>query len=229
LPLGIPLRRVNLTVPLHVYDMDPLAALCVGVLIYALYAGGRLLHEAGHAVAGLSRGLPLERVEVGALRAAAYWPDEALLKAPAGTRRLVAAAGSAVQFVLGIALLCMAAVYGHGWSPFVQEVVYLGGLLNVCGLFNLLPLWRADGEYLFGWAWRVRPAWLGGLPTTLAIFLLPFGTTAARFPTGWTATLMAELLKSPSGLAMLAVLSGLVAWMIDRWVFPNREKEKESA
>jgi hypothetical protein len=43
----------------------------------------------------------------------------------------------------------------------VWEVVVLGGLVNVCGLFNLLPVWRSDGEYLLGWAWRVRQAWVG--------------------------------------------------------------------
>ncbi len=35
--------------------------------------------------------------------------------------------------------------------------------------------------------------------------------------------MMAQLFKSPSGLAVLAVASALVAWIIDRWVFPNRE------
>jgi len=96
-------------------------------------------------------------------------------------------------------------------------------LVNVCGLFNLLPVWRSDGEYLFGWAWRVRPAWVGAVPGTIAMYLLAFGTTAAQFPHGWTAAMMAQLLKSPSGLAVLAFASALVAWIIDRWVFPNRE------
>jgi Zn-dependent protease len=208
---------------LHVYDMEPLAALPIGVLVYALYAGGRLVHEAGHAVAGLSRGLPLERVEFGAFRAAADWPDGSLAAAPASARRLVAVSGSAAQFALGTALLALAAIFGRTWSPFVWEIVALGGLVNVCGLFNLLPVWRSDGEYLFGWAWRVRPAWLAAVPGTMAMYLLAFGTTAVQFPHGWTAAMMAQLFKSPSGLAVLAVASGLVAWIIDRWVFPNRD------
>jgi len=199
-----------------VYDIEPLAALPIGVLVYALYAGGRLVHEAGHALAGLSRGLPLERVEFGALRAAAHWPDGSLAAAPANARRLVAVSGSA-------ALLALAAIFGPTWSPFVREIVVLGGLVNVCGLFNLLPVWRSDGEYLFGWAWRVRPAWVGAVPGPIAMYLLAFGATAAQFPHGWTAAMMGQLLKSPSGLAVLAVASGLVAWIIDRWVFPNRE------
>jgi len=43
--------------------------------------------------------------------------------------------------------------------------------------------------------------------------------------------MMAQLLKSPSGLVVLSVASGPVAGIIDRWVFPNREKAlgKESS
>ena len=56
------------------------------------------------------------------------------------------------------------------------------------------------------------------------MYLVAFSTTANQFPRGWTAALMAELLKSPSGVAVLAVTSGVGAWAVDRWVFPNREK-----
>ncbi|MDQ6669722.1 MAG: hypothetical protein M3069_03040 [Chloroflexota bacterium] len=46
------------------------------------------------------------------------------------------------------------------------------------------------------------------------MYVLAFGTTAAQFPHGWTSAMMAQLLKSPSGLAVLVLAS---------WVFPHRE------
>jgi len=109
---------------LHVYDMEPLAALPIGVLVYALYAGGRLVHEAGHAVAGLSRGLPLERVEFGALRAAADWPAGSLaafsaymlanLSAIVVTGRQADRHGPARPFAMGATAFAAGLVLGRG-------------------------------------------------------------------------------------------------------------------
>jgi hypothetical protein len=74
-----------------------------------------------------------------------------------------------------------------------------------------------------GGAWRVRPAWVAAVPGTMAMYLLAVGTTAVHVPHGWTAAMMAQLLKSPSGLAVQAFATALEARIIDRRVFPNRE------
>ena len=196
-------------------------------LLYALLQAGRMVHEAGHALAGVVTGRYPRSVRLTPLLMVTDFPDGELETAPVISRRLIALAGSTVEAGFGLALLASAIAIGQYWAPVVQETVYLCGVVHVAALANLLPGPQMDGHVLFGRAWHTRPAWLGLLAVVLLMFPLPLAVTALNFPHGYIRAYVAWL-STPSGYVPLALGALIIFPITRRLLFPPQTASQAS-
>ncbi|MEQ8273502.1 MAG: site-2 protease family protein [Deltaproteobacteria bacterium] len=144
---GIPIR-------LH-FSLLVIAVLLVvqfgwfGIPAGFLLFGSLLLHELGHALTAQRYGIPIAAINLNVLG------GMALMKRPADTPKqemVIAAAGPAVSFVLGLFFVALTVLTGASLSPTptALDLIAYGAVVNVMmGLFNLLPALPMDGGRIF--------------------------------------------------------------------------------
>ena len=197
-------------------------AVALFLMAYALVQTGRVAHEAGHALAGVSTGRKLTAVRLTPLRMMADWPPNELWDAPASSRRLTAAAGSMSELLFGAALILAVTTLGTQWASPVQEVVLLAGILHVSAVANLLPVQGSDGHVLFGTAWRTRPSWLSLLVAQLPQIAVPVALTALLFEQGIVRGYLSSLM-TPSNLVALVLAFLLLPFAARRFLLPRND------
>lgn len=114
-----------------------------GVFLVLIAFASVLLHELGHALTARQLGVPVAGIELHFFGGAAKMVGQ---PKTANDEVLIAAAGPAVSFFLGLAGLVMGAVTGVLGLGLVSDVFRLLGWINVViGVFNLLPALPMDG------------------------------------------------------------------------------------
>jgi hypothetical protein len=133
------------------------------VLFYAVFQGGRIVHELGHAGVGVLCGRQLQRVRITATVMAVWFPETD----PAWPVRLTCLAGGLVQAAYGVVVLLLAAAVGGNGPAGLRQSLEIVGAMHIGGIGNLLPLPRMDGQYVWGTVLRTRPVWLAYAPSVL--------------------------------------------------------------
>lgn len=114
-----------------------------GVFLVLIAFASVLLHELGHALTARHLGVPVAGIELHFFGGAAKMVGQ---PRTANDEVLIAAAGPAVSFFLGLAGLVMSGVTGVLGLDVVAEFFRLIGWINVViGVFNLLPALPMDG------------------------------------------------------------------------------------
>jgi Zn-dependent protease len=126
-------------------------ALGATALVFALFFGGILLHEAAHAIAGRAFGLPVRGITL------VFWGGATEVrswrKGPFADF-VVAAVGPATTAFLGFLFLFLADQMGPGSTRSVMQ--YLGRLNLLFAVFNVLPGFPLDGgRMLLTAAWGI--------------------------------------------------------------------------
>jgi Zn-dependent protease len=196
------------------------AGMLGGLLMVLVLFGSVLAHELGHAVVARRLGLPILGIELHFVGGAAK-----MARPPRSARQevVVAVAGPAVSFALGLVSLGLATATG-------SHLLWLLALINgMLGVFNLLPALPMDGGRVLRALLSER---LGRLRAThvaasvaqgLAITMVVLGIVQAASP--FLVIAGAQL----SGLAL--VLVGTLVWLMaaqerrlaDRWRYDDEE------
>jgi Zn-dependent protease len=114
-----------------------------GVFMVLIAFASVLLHELGHALTARQLGVPVAGIELHFFGGAAKMVGQ---PKTANDEVLIAAAGPAVSFFLGLAGLVMSAVTGVLGLYLVADIFRVIGWINVViGVFNLLPALPMDG------------------------------------------------------------------------------------
>jgi hypothetical protein len=199
-------------------------AAAVAVLLYTLLQAGRIIHEAGHAVAGVATGRRPRLVRLTPLLTVTDIPDWQLEPAHARGRRLIGLAGSTLEAGFGLVFLASGrSLWGVlGARRAGNRVLVRRG--HVAALANLLPIRQMDGALLFGRAWQTRPAWLGLSLVVLLTFPARLVLTALYFPHGYTHAYLTWL-TTPSGYVPLA-LAALILFPLTRHLLMPRASSR---
>lgn len=114
-----------------------------GVFAVLVAFASVLLHELGHAVTARRLGVPVVGIELHFFGGAAKMVGQ---PKTANDEVLIAAAGPAVSFALGVAGLALAAVTGGlGLGSATMLLQYIGWINVIIGVFNLVPALPMDG------------------------------------------------------------------------------------
>ena len=203
------------------FGLSPATGVGLVLLAYVILQTGRIVHEAGRALASVRTGRKLRALRLTPLLMMTDWPPDELWRAPDTSRRVTAAAGTFAQMLFGAVLLLAAGSAGSHWAAPVQEAVFLCGVFHLAGLANLLPTPDSDGHILFGAAWRTRPSWLVVLAATVAQIVVPLAITAVRFDQGLVRAYVTSM-TAPSNLVPLVLAFLILPFVARRHLFPPR-------
>ncbi len=132
-------RFVGLGVPAGEILVPPMV---YGIGLSVSLFGAILLHEIGHAATALRFGMPVRAITLMILGGMTEIDqDEATPK----ETFLVAAAGPAVNLVLGVLCILGARVLPGAWTDVMIFLVLFGGLNILIAVFNLIPSMPLDG------------------------------------------------------------------------------------
>lgn len=121
----------------------------LGIPAGFLLFGSLLLHELGHALTAQRYGIPIVAIDLHLLG------GMALMKHPPRTPKeemVIAAAGPAVSFVLGLVFFALTVLTGASltMAPTAVDLIAYAAVVNVMmALFNLLPALPMDGGRIF--------------------------------------------------------------------------------
>jgi Zn-dependent protease len=132
--------------------VDPSRALQLTVLTVVLFFGGILLHEAAHAIAARSFGLPVRAITL------VFWggatETRSWRKGPLADF-VVAASGPATTAVIGVTFVFLAGQTAK-YSDLYYTFRYLGDVNLLFALFNAIPGFPLDGgRMLMAVAWGI--------------------------------------------------------------------------
>ena len=196
----------------RILELLPTLALSLGVGVLAVIVA-TLVHELGHAVAGIASGLRVARVQLGPIEIRDYgrpyvrlvWSLQAGVvlvpfdrSATLGTLRwgliVSTAAGPLLGLVSGAVILALAGGVRFDDSLSVPQAV--GQMSIVLGVLNLLPIRSgellADGRRMFSLLLRNREA-----GQILAATLMLVEALSDRRPRDWDPALLAIMERSP--------------------------------
>jgi Zn-dependent protease len=132
-------------------ETDPSEALTLSVVFVVLFFGGVLLHEAAHAIAARSFGLPVRAITLvfwGGATETRSWRAGPLADV------VVAAAGPATTAILGVLFLFVG--HQNPNTQFGSMLVELGDLNLIFAVFNAIPGFPLDGgRILMAGAWAL--------------------------------------------------------------------------
>lgn len=136
--LGIPIK-VHISLLLMVLIMISRLGIIAGVLLELGLIISIVLHELGHSIVAIHKGCRVREITLMFIGGAAKM--ERIPEKPMD-EFLMAIAGPAVSFILGIAGLALGSVY---FLPPYNIIQIFGGMNIILGLFNLLPAFPMDG------------------------------------------------------------------------------------
>jgi hypothetical protein len=181
-------------------------ALGFAVLVYALFAVGRVISEGARTALALWTGGEVVEARLAPLL-------QVRLSEGAGARWTVSTAGIVARVAFGLGVVVIASAMGSTWAPARQETVTLVGWLYVeGGLLSLLPLRNDafDGAVLWDRTWTVRSSWLP-YAVVVAFGLACAGLTAIQYPNGYIRAWLVELGQPmPLLVVSLWVATGIV-------------------
>jgi Zn-dependent protease len=169
--------------------------LAAGLALAVLVFGSVVLHELGHAVTARKLGVPISGIELHFFGGVAK-----MMGAPRSARDeiLIAAAGPAVSFALGLSAFVLATLAPLSWLSTLAAVnLILGG-------FNLLPALPMDGGRIFRAALSHK---MGRLKATQLAVKVTYGAAIAL-----------------GGLALFSGLWHLLAIAVVLWLMASQEK-----
>jgi len=148
-----------------------------------------LLHELGHAVAGIAFGLA-PRIDLHAMGGTTSWPEGR--KIGWGKSMLISAAGPFVGIVLGVAVFIALQAFGEPGNPIAASAAGTFVFVNaVWGVFNLAPMMPLDGGNIMLAFLQIVTKGRGERPTRYIsiVVALVCGLLALRASYTWGAVL----------------------------------------